>query len=99
MAWNKPETSEEVYDVMVKYCHTKQYTFPDKFLRYIAEECFLTGESTGWKGCRYWPALAMKWVLRNSSRQITIKKNQPSPTKETIRDKWLREHSHDNIQP
>ena len=46
---NKPDNSEQVYDVMKEYCKTKQYTFPDAYVRYMAEECFLTHESRGWK--------------------------------------------------
>ena len=93
---SKPDNSEQVYETMVAYCSKKQYTFPDKFLRFMAEECFLTGESKGWSGCKYWPAFAMKWVLRNTSKQVTKKIEVQSPTKihkETIRDKLLRDEN------
>ena len=92
---NKPDNSEQVYDVMKEYCNTKQYTFTDAYVRYMAEECFLTHESRGWKGCRYWPPLAMRWVLNNKSKQITKSPTKEKPEQgETIRDRLLRENYH-----
>jgi len=82
---SKPENSEEVYQTMKGYCTTKQYNFSEDFLRFMAEDCYLCFESKGWNQSKYWPALAMRWVLRNVDKQL----KQRPPTKDTIRGKLL----------
>ena len=66
---NKPQSEEEVFDVMKSYCQDKGYTFGDGQLKYMAESCYLLYESRGWCGIKYWPAVAMKWVLTNVNSQ------------------------------
>lgn len=62
---SKPNSDTEVLEVMQKYCQRKGYTFSDGQLKYMAEGCYLLYESRGWEGVKYWPAVAMKWVLTN----------------------------------
>jgi len=90
MRQSKPKSSEEVYQTMKDYCSTKQYNFSEKFLRFMAEDCYLFFESREWNQCKYWPALAMRWVLRNIDKQLPV--NKKSPTK-TIRDTLLENNN------
>ena len=66
---SKPNSDTEVLEVMQKYCQRKGYTFSDARLKYLAEGCYLLYESRGWCGIKYWPAVAMKWVLTNVNSQ------------------------------
>ena len=66
---SKPNSDTEVLEVMQKYCQSKGYTFSDGQLEYMAEGCYLLYESRGWCGIKYWPAVAMKWVLTNVNSQ------------------------------
>ena len=66
---NKPQSDTEVFNVMKSYCKDKGYTFGDGQLKYMAESCYLLYESRGWVGIKYWPAVAMKWVLTNVNSQ------------------------------
>jgi hypothetical protein len=89
---NKPESEQDVFDVMRTYCDEKGYKYSDAQLRFMAEECFLLHESRGWKGTAYWPPLAKKWVLnavRNKPINIHRPKPKPSSSKpegKTVRD-------------
>ena len=78
---NKPESEEEVFEVMQGYCQKKKYLFSDVQLRFLAENCYLFYEGKGWAGCKYWPAWVMKWILneRNkfSKSSISYKKSKP----------------------
>ena len=65
----KPHSEEEVFSVMKDYCQKKKYLFSDAQLRFLAESCYLLYESRGWCGIKYWPAVAMKWVLTNVNSQ------------------------------
>ena len=60
---SKPNNEDEVLDCMKKYCLSKGYSFSDVKLKYMAAACYLLYESKGWCGAKYWPPLAMKWVL------------------------------------
>ena len=60
---SQPNNEDEVLDVMKKYCLSKGYSFSDDKLKYMATACYLLYESKGWCGSRYWPPLAMRWVL------------------------------------
>ena len=66
---SKPDSDEDVLREMKKYCQSKGYTFSNGQLKYMAESCYLLYESRGWCGIKYWPAVAMKWVLTNVNSQ------------------------------
>ena len=95
---SRPSTTEEVFKVMSDYCSTKQINLSDYWIRHMAEDCFLLYQSKDWNGAKYWPALAMRWVLNNSykykDRQQTPKK-KPDTNKESIRDRLLKDK--DNV--
>lgn len=86
---NKPESDVEVFEVMKDYCRKKGYTFSNTQLDYMAQSCFLYFESRGWVSIKYWPAVAMKWVLNNLDKQYkgTYK---PKPQKgKSVRNKIM----------
>lgn len=85
---SKPKNSDEVYQTMKDYCQTKQYNFSESYLRYMAEDCYLFFESKGWNSCKYWPPLAMRWVLRNTDKQI---KKPKLVDGHTVRERLLDE--------
>ena len=66
---SKPNSEEEVFVVMKDYSEKKGYSLTDTQLDYMAQSCFLLFESRGWVGIKYWPAVAMKWVLTNVYEQ------------------------------
>lgn len=88
---NKPNSDEEVFVVMQDYCKKKGYLFSDAQLRFMAENCYLLYESKGWCGVKYWPPLAMKWVLNEmgkfSKKAPKYKKSKPSG--KSVRDKIM----------
>lgn len=85
---DKPDNSEDVFLVMKSYSETKGLVFSDTELRIMAEKCYLTFESKGWSGCKYWPPLAMRWVLSNGTNVKVSKAFQKTKSK---RDKTVRE--------
>jgi len=85
--YNKPESSESVYNVMVDYNNTKKLNLPDKILRYEAEACYLHYEGKGWSGCKYWPAWAMGWILRRAG-----KLSQEASGKESVHKRILKDY-------
>lgn len=99
---SKPNSDEEVLEVMEKYCRDKGYTFSDAQLKYLAESCYLLYESRGWEGVKYWPAVAMKWVLTNVHSQQKGKydvrgtasyKGEMKPKGKSVRDKILEQEN------
>jgi len=90
---SKPKNSDDVYNVMKGYCSTKQFNLSDSELKVMAESCFLFFESKGWKDTKYWPPLAMRWVLTNRTKSNPIVKPvYQEPRKgESVRDRILRE--------
>ena len=89
MAQSKPNSEEEVYECMKQYCVKKQYRYADSKLKYLAEDCYLFWESRGWKDCKFWPALAMRWVLNDLSKckePAPKPKPKPDPNHKTVRD-------------
>ena len=70
MKTNKPNLEEEVLEVMKDYCKKKGYLFSNTQLDFMAQSCYLYFESRGWIGIKYWPAVAMRWVLTNLGKQI-----------------------------
>jgi len=92
---NKPQSDNEVLEVMQEYCQKKGYKFTDSKIRYLAEDCFLYWESRGWKGITYWPPLAMRWVLTNLDKQIKPS-YKPKPQKgKSVRDTILEQENND----
>jgi len=88
---NRPNSDKDVLREMRKYCQDKGYTFSNTQLNFMAEDCYLFFESRGWKGIKYWPAVAMRWVLTNLDKQIK-KKTDYSPRHsggKTVREKIL----------
>lgn len=84
---SRPNNDDEVYDVMAKYCEQKGFKFRDAQLRYMAEQCYLLHEGRGWAGCKYWPALAMKYILTtvgSKQGEIPINKTKGKTVKESI---------------
>ena len=99
---NKPESDADVFSVMKKYCTEKGYTFSDERLKYMAEGCYLLYESRGWVGIKYWPAVAMKWVLVNVHSQqkgkydvrgTTVYKGTMKPKSKSVRDIILEQET------
>jgi len=58
----------------------------------MAQNCYLYFESRGWSGIKYWPAVAMRWVLTNLDKQIKKKWEVSShhhQEKRSVRDKVM----------
>ena len=89
---NKPQSDDEVLEVMKSYSTDKGYTFSNAQLDYFAQSCYLYFESKGWKGISYWPAVAMRWVLNNLDKQ-----SKPSyklrPQGKSVRDIILEQEN------
>ena len=92
---SKPHSEEEVFTVMRDYCKKKGYLFSDTKLKFIAENCYLLYESKGWEGVKYWPPLAMKWVLneRGKFNKSTVSFKKPKPSGLSIRDTILEQEN------
>lgn len=86
---SKPQNSDEVFDVMDKYAKSKGYVIPESTLRLEAEKCYLTHESKKWNNCKYWPPLAMRWILTNCKGVSKA----PKPRKgKSVREQILESH-------
>lgn len=100
---SKPNSADDVFDVMKQYSEKKRLIFTDSKLRYLAEDCYLYFESRGWAGIKYWPAVAMKWVLNNLERSYKAKPDKqyiksnykPKQKGQSVRDKILEQESND----
>jgi len=101
---NKPQSANEVFQVMQKYCQDKGYNFSNQQLIFMGESCYLYFESRGWKGIKYWPAVAMRWVLTNLERSYETRKSdkqtksnyKPKPPKgKSVRDKVMEQENND----
>jgi len=92
---HKPNSEEEVFDIMKVYCQKKGYSFSDTQLRFMAENCYLLYESRGWCGTTYWPPLVMKWVLneRGKFNKKTVNYTKPKPSGQSVRDKILEQEN------
>ena len=92
---SKPNSEEEVFEVMKDYSEKKGFSFTDSKLRYLAENCYLYFESRCWEGVKYWPPLAMKWVLNEkgkfNKKVSTYKK--PKPQGKSVRDKIMEQEN------
>ena len=88
---SKPHSEKEVFEVMKDYSEKKGYSFTDTQLRFMAENCYLLYESKEWYGVKYWPPLAMKWVLneRGKFNKSTVSFKKPKPFGKSIRDKIM----------
>ena len=92
---SKPNSEEDVFLIMQEYSQKKGYSFSDHQLRFMAENCYLYFESRGWGGIKYWPAVAMKWILneRGKFNKQSISYNKPKPNGPSIRDKILEQEN------
>ena len=99
---NKPNSDTEVLEIMKRYCQDKGYTFSDTQLDYMAQSCYLLFESRGWDGVKYWPAVAMKWVLTNVHSQqkgiydvrgTTSYKGKMKPKGKSVREKIMEQEN------
>ena len=92
---SKPNSEEEVFAVMKDYSEKKGYSFTDTQLRFMAENCYLLYESKEWYGIKYWPPLAMKWLLNErgtfNKKVSTYKK--PKPQGKSVRDKIMEQEN------
>jgi hypothetical protein len=92
---NKPNSEEEVFEVMRAYCQKKGYSFSDTQLRFFAENCYLLYESKGWCNVKYWPPLAMKWILNEKGKfnKGTINYKKPKPFGKSVRNKIMEQEN------
>ena len=95
MKSNRPKSVDEVFSVMKDYCQKKKYLFSDAQLRFLAENCYLLYESKSWYGVRYWPPLAMKWVLneRGKFNKGVSTYRKPKPQSKSIREKIMEQEN------
>lgn len=95
MSNNKPNSEEDVFQVMQEYCRKKGYSFSSTQLRFFAENCYLLYESKGWCGTTYWPPLAMKWVLNEKKKfnKENVSYKKPEPQGKSIRDKIMEQEN------
>ena len=96
MKSNRPKSVDEVFSVMKDYCQKKKYLFSDVQLRFLAENCFLYFESRGWANIKYWPSLAMRWILNEKGKfnKQTTNYNKPKADKsKSVRDKIMEQEN------
>lgn len=92
---SKPHSEEEVFSVMKEYCQKKGYLFSDVKLKFLAENCYLLYESKEWYGVKYWPPLAMKWVLNERGKfdKSTVSFKKPKPQGKSVRDTIMEQEN------
>ena len=96
---SKPKNADVVYQTMKDYSHTKEFSFSESELRYMAEDFFLFWEGRRWDKIKYWPAVAMKRVLNLNANRKPSPKHSPvkaSGTQEkskSVRDKVLEKQN------
>lgn len=92
---SKPHSEEEVFEVMKEYSKKKGYSFTDTQLRFLAESCYLLYESKSWYGVKYWPPLAMKWVLNERGKfgKGIVSFKKPKPHSKSVRDVLLEQEN------
>jgi len=91
--WEYPDESIQVYNVMVEYATKRGWSISTSKLKNLAEGCFLYYMARGWCNAKYWPALAMKWVLDYYSK---LPKDSPRKQKRSgpsLRDRLLERDS------
>lgn len=92
---SRPESVDEVFEVMKKYSQKKGYQFTETQLRFMAENCYLLYESRGWCGVKYWPPLAMKWILNERGKfgdkpdKKVVSYKKPKLHGKSVRDKIM----------
>lgn len=92
--YNKPNSEEDVLNVMKSYCAKKGYKFSGATLNFFAEDCYLKHEALGWQGVKYWPAVAMRYILYKLDKQIRYSK--PIKEKgESTREQIMRRYNED----
>ena len=92
---SKPHSEEEVFAVMKDYSEKKGYSFTDTQLRFFAENCYLLYESKEWCGVKYWPPLAMKWLLneRGKFNKGVSTYRKPKSQGKSMRDKIMEQEN------
>lgn len=94
----KPNSEEEVLEVMKAYNKKKGFNITDEQLSLISEDCFLFYESKGWQNTKYWPPLVMRWLLNNHNKfkpQYKESKPMTNYKGKTIREILLEKKSGD----
>lgn len=74
-----PDDIDQVIKVMVEYVEKKKWNISLQTIEDLAEGCFLYYMARGWCNAKYWPALAMKWVLDYHSRVSKSEDSSPEP--------------------
>jgi len=92
---SKPNSEEEVFNVIYEYSKKKGYSFTDTQLRFMAENCFLFWEGRKWDKVSYWPAVCMRWVLNERgkfNKEVSTYK-KPKPQGKSVRDTILEQEN------
>jgi hypothetical protein len=98
-----PNSVDAVFDIMKQYVEKKGFNFTDSRIKFLAENYYLYFESRGWEGIKYWPPLAMKWILnekrsyakRNEGKfnKENVGYKKPEPQGKSIRDKIMEQEN------
>ncbi len=83
---SKPNSEQDVFNVMKAYCKKKGYSFTDDELEFIAEICYLHYESKAWGGTKYWPPLAKRWILVEAHKRGKTSRPKGKSIKKVILD-------------
>lgn len=92
---HKPDSVDDVFREMKKYCQKKNFNISDSRLKYMAENCYLSYEGKGWIGCKYWPAWVMKWVLNEATKfgKGAIVSKPKAPKGKSVKDLILEKEN------
>lgn len=89
-----PNSADEVCQVMKNYILTKKFSFSEAQIEYMAENMYLYFEGRAWAGIKYWPSVAMRWVLNSVTKfgqDIPTIQEPIQQTGQTVRDRILKE--------
>jgi hypothetical protein len=87
---SKPSNSNEVLKVMQSYAAKKGFNITKATLEYLAEDLYLREEVKGWANVKYWPPLAMRYILNYvHSYGKEIKPKPKKKTGPTLRERLL----------
>ena len=91
MGKSQPDNIEQVIAVMKEYILKKKFTFSESQIEYMAEDFYLYFEGRSWDNIRYWPSVAMRWVLNSVTKfgSQPVQKEEPKSNEPTLRDKIL----------
>lgn len=88
---NKPDNADEILEVMKEYNIKRGFNLSESCLSYLAEDMFLHFEGKGWVGVKYYPAIAMKWILNHVTKFGTKIKQIDKPKQEPKQGPSVRE--------